>query len=566
MRILFLTHGFNSLAQRLFVELSERGHQVTVELDINDGVTQEAVTLAQPDVIIAPFLKRAIPEAVWKNHLCLIVHPGPLGDRGPASLDWAILRDEKTWGVTVLQATGEMDGGPVWATSNFTLRPGSKSSLYRHEVTEAAVEAVHAALNHLEAYGQTPPDIQVANAIWRGPVKQADRAIDWSRDTTDTVLRKINSADGTPGLQDRMFGRDVYLFDAHPADGLQGEPGTLVARCGPAIARATVDGAVWIGHLRDRAHQHPFKLPATRVLADVCQNLPAVTPSAPHAYPEIRFERHGAVGLLHFDFYNGAMGTAQCEALLAAYEAARQSPAKVLVLAGGPEFWSNGLNLNLIEAGDSAADESWRNINAIDDLAEAILRTRDKVTIAALRGNAGAGGVFLARACDRVWLRAGVVLNPHYKDMGNLYGSEFWTYSLPRCAGPEKAQKIAQARLPMGSREALALGLADKVFDAARDDFLTQILDDAAALAAGGDLEAGLFAKQRSRDAAEAEKPLADYRREELARMHLNFYGFDPSYHVARYNFVHKVPKSRTPVTIARHRRAQKASAWRNAS
>jgi putative two-component system hydrogenase maturation factor HypX/HoxX len=37
--------------------------------------------------------------------------------------------------------------------------------------------------------------------------------------------------------------------------------------------------------------------------------------------------------------------------------------------------------------------------------------------------------------------------------------------------------------------------------------------------------------------------------------MRLNFYGFDPSYHVARYNFVYKVPKSRTPLTIARHRR-----------
>ena len=50
------------------------------------------------------------------------------------------------------------------------------------------------------------------------------------------------------------------------------------------------------------------------------------------------------------------------------------------------------------------------------------------------------------------------------------------------------------------------------------------------------------------------EQPLSAYREEELARMRRNFYGFDPSYHVARHNFVHKVPKSRTPVTVARHR------------
>ena len=43
--------------------------------------------------------------------------------------------------------------------------------------------------------------------------------------------------------------------------------------------------------------------------------------------------------------------------------------------------------------------------------------------------------------------------------------------------------------------------------------------------------------------------------------MKLNFYGFDPSYHVARYNFVNRVPKSRTPLTIAPHRQSRGESA-----
>jgi hypothetical protein len=36
--------------------------------------------------------------------------------------------------------------------------------------------------------------------------------------------------------------------------------------------------------------------------------------------------------------------------------------------------------------------------------------------------------------------------------------------------------------------------------------------------------------------------------------MKLNFYGFDTSYQVARYNFVYKVPHSRTPLHLAIHR------------
>ena len=142
MNILFLAHSFNSLTQRLWVELSRRGHHVSLEFDINDAVTEQAVALAKPDLIIAPFLKRAIPESVWKQHICLIVHPGPPGDRGPSALDWAIWRGVGSWGVTVLQATAEMDAGPIWAFRTFHMRGATKSSLYRNEITEAAVEAV----------------------------------------------------------------------------------------------------------------------------------------------------------------------------------------------------------------------------------------------------------------------------------------------------------------------------------------------------------------------------------------------------------------------------------------
>jgi putative two-component system hydrogenase maturation factor HypX/HoxX len=52
----------------------------------------------------------------------------------------------------------------------------------------------------------------------------------------------------------------------------------------------------------------------------------------------------------------------------------------------------------------------------------------------------------------------------------------------------------------------------------------------------------------------ERAKPLSAYRAEELRRMHLNFYGFDASYHVARHHFVHRKPHAWTPRHLALHR------------
>lgn len=550
MKLLLLTHAFNGLAQRLFCELRADGHEVSVELDIADTVTEEAVQRWQPDVVIAPFLKRRIPESVWSRQLCLVVHPGPPGDRGPSALDWAILNAESEWGVTVLQATADFDAGPVWAWRPFPLRAGAtKSSLYRREATEAAVGAVREALSQWRPgatkNGHTP-------GRWQ-PLMTADaRRIDWQRDDTATVLRKVACADGAPGVADTWFGEPVRLHDAHAAsadDLRRAPPGDIVARRGPALLRRTRDGGVWIGHLRHDA----LKLPATRVFDLPVPELAVPLQRDAATYDELHYAEHGGVGVLTFDFHNGAMSTRQCRRLQAALQQLAERPARVLVLAGGAEFFSNGIHLHEIEAaqreGGSAADASMDNIEAIDDVALALLSLTDRWVVSALRGNVGAGGCFLALAADEVWARPGVVQNPHYRNMGGLYGSEYWTYLLPRRVGEAAAQRIVRGRLPMGAAEALSLGLVDALVEG--DDAIEQ---RAQALAAAPDLPARVAAKARRRAEDEAAKPLAAYRAEELSQMRRNFHGFDPSYHVARHHFVHRKPHAWTPRHLALHR------------
>jgi putative two-component system protein, hydrogenase maturation factor HypX/HoxX len=551
MRILLLVHSFNSLSQRLYIELSGDGHELSVELDIHDRVSREAVELFRPDVVLAPFLKRAIPPWLWQGYLCLIVHPGPPGDRGPAALDWAILRRLDEWGVTVLQAQAEFDAGPVWASESFRMRAVSKSSLYRNEVTEGAVGATRTALARLAAREGPLSATHGTEHGWQPPLLQGQRAIDWSRDDVETVVRKINSADGFPGVEDLLFNRRFRMFDARVERRLNGVPGTVIARCHDAICRATGDGGVWIGQLQPTEGPKPsFKRPAVLALGNLADALPL----SENSDGEIRYEEHGAVGYLHFEFYNGTLSTTQCARLRTAYSQARLRPTLVIVFMGGADFWSNGMHLHCIEAADSPADASWANINLIDDLARDILMTDTHLTIAAMQGAAAAGGVFLALAADRVLARRGIVLNPHYRNMGNLYGSEYWTYLLPRRIGVQQAQAIMARRLPLGAAEARELGLIDDHAGPDAAEFRALVDAHATELATGGRFESMLTEKCARRARDEALKPLADYRAEELARMRMNFYGFDPSYHIARHRFVYRTPHAWTPLHLARHR------------
>jgi putative two-component system hydrogenase maturation factor HypX/HoxX len=556
MRILFLTHGYNSLTQRLHAELTARGHELSIEFDIADSVAEEAVALFRPDLIVAPYLRRAIPESIWRRHVCLVVHPGIVGDRGPSALDRAIQDDETAWGVTVLQAEAEMDAGPVWACETFVMRRATKSSVYRNEVTEAACRAVLAAVERFIGDRFAPLPLTAPTPL-RPLLQQDGRRIDWSRDDTATVLRKIAAADGFPGVADHMFGEPCHLYDAHAESSIRrGKPGDVIARRETALLRATLDGAVWIGHVRREGN---IKLPAALAFdgeaAAVAEKpLESWWAAEGDTWQDIAYRERDAVGYLHFDFYNGAMGTRQCRRLLRAYRWALTRPTRVLVLMGGADFWSNGIHLNLIEAAESPADESWANINAMNDLAEAVIRTESHLTVAALKGNAGAGGCFLARAADELWLRDGVLLNPHYKNMGNLYGSEYWTYLLPPRVGEEGARAIMRNRLPLTAQEALDCGFADARLANDGAAFIAEVTRCAHEFAHAADFARRLDAKRLRRLADEAAKPLDQYRAEELAQMRRNFYGFDPSYHVARYHFVRKSPQSWTPRHLALHR------------
>ena len=548
LRVLFLVSAHNSLSQRVKIALTELGHEVTVAVVASAGAMESAVARHRPELIVCPMLKTLIPESIFARHRCLIVHPGPKGDRGPSSLDWAIELGAGEWGVTVLEATAAVDGGDVWATRTFPTRAAGKSSLYRHEVRRAAVDAVVEAVSQVtqgdvRPEPLTPGDPRVLGRA-RPLLTQAERAIDWASDATATVVRRIHAAEGHPGVLDAVDGIPFHLFGAHPEHALNGRPGELIAQRHGAVCRATVDGAVWITHLKAPGS---FKLPATRALAvaGVALDVPEIPVGLCPAdtFQEITYDERDGVGYLHFDFYNGAMSTDQCRRLLEAYRYAAARPqTDVIVLMGGRDFFSNGIHLNVIEAADDPAGESWWNLHAIDDLVREIVETGTHLTIAALAGDAAAGGVPLALAADHVVAREDVVLNPYYRHMGGLYGSEYWTYLLPRRVGPALAAELTSAPFEaVGTRRAVEIGLLDDAFGDTAESFRAGVRAIAERPADAPRLPGLLERKRRARRRDEQIKPLSAYRNEELVRSHQCFFGDDRSYHEARHRFVHKL-------------------------
>lgn len=509
----------------------------------------DAVNNYEPDLIIAPYLKTAIPEIIWKKFICLIVHPGIIGDRGSCSLDWAILNNEKEWGVTILQAVEKMDAGPVWATAKLPMKNVSKSFLYRHQVTNAALQALLEAILRFEEKEFIPKSIEETiinkKGKWNRSTNEDDFKFSWN-DETEAIMRKINAADSFPGAVCKILEEEYFAYGVEEEEILKGEPGEVLTKRNHAVCIATKDAAIWIQCLKKK-EDGAIKLPSTIALGTKAN---AISLSAINIFEddhsiktfrEISYEETNEVGYLHFNFYNGAMGTEQCNRLQQAFIEAKHRNTKLIVLMGGQDIWSNGIHLNLIEAAENPAQTSWENINAMDDLIKEIICTDTHYIISAMHGNAGAGGVALALAADKVLAAKGIVFNPHTKNMG-LYGSEYWTYLLPKRIGTERAVLFTEQCLPWGTDIALEVKLIDTCLTENTAEAFHQkvkcIAEEVAQLSYFSQL---LTAKKFKRNRDENYKPLQQYRDEELEKMHKNFFDDDCGYDYKRNCFVNKI-------------------------
>jgi putative two-component system hydrogenase maturation factor HypX/HoxX len=562
---MLLCSSFNGLSQRFFVELSDAGHTVNIHLLTDDKALCEILRKTPPDIIISPFLKRAIPAEICNDFQCFILHPGIIGDRGPCSLDWAILEGWNEWGVTLLQANDVMDAGDIWATRIFPLRTNSKSRVYRQEVTDAAVECLWELIGKLQQGVRKGHPLNYGSPEVRGRERRAltkvDRTLNWQSDPIVTLMRKIGASDSTPGAISEILGVPVRIFNVWQAEDSiackRGRPGEVFARSGDAICISAIDGALWVGHLR-RTDEHPLagiKLPALISLSSSTPSLnrlPDLIVSHPN---QASLEKHGRICIIHFPYLNGAFNERDSIELLRLFNLAKADVnTDVIILAGGNEFWSNGIDLNSIQSSVDPARAGWESINAIDDLAEAIFLCKDKLVLSAVNANAGAGGAMLMLACDQVIIRSGVILNPHYQTMG-LFGSELWTMTLPHRVGMDTALSLTEECMPLSANKAKSIGMVDKVINAQREDFLTVVLEYVygTILISNNEYANLIHKKLCVKESLLKEKSINAYRDIELSNMKDNFFSDNLNFSLHRNSFVMKHPPCQTPAHLLRH-------------
>ena len=442
----------------------------------------------------------------------------------------------KQWGVVILKANEELDGGDIYASSNFPMRKASKGSLYRNEVCNATSKALKELLVNLSDEN-FKPIAQILNPIHERLTLNS-RAINWQKDSTDTILKKINMSDSAPGVKDSFFGIECFLYGAYKENIFKGKPKEILAKRDGAICVGTIDGAIWISHLKEVGK---FKLPSTYVLKQKLKGIkehriPLVLESKDETFHELYVEKKGEIAYLHFDFHNGAMNSEQAIRLKYAVDYLKEE-CKVLVLMGGEEFFSNGIHLNILEDSQKQGEDGWSNINAMNDVVRSILFAEDIITVTSFSKNSGAGGVFLGLSCDYIIARDGVVFNPHYKTMG-LSGSEYHTHSFYKRVDSTIADEILEKCIPLGSQRAKEIGMLDEVYESetylqSLEKFCEKLIEDEDSF--------DEFIDKKKDYIFDNEEKIEELKEKELQKMHPEFWDENSSFHKLRHEFIYKI-------------------------
>ena len=154
--------------------------------------------------------------------------------------------------------------------------------------------------------------------------------------------------------------------------------------------------------------------------------------------------------------------------------------ALVVIVEGAGGHFCAGADIGEFEIVYRDAEATRDYTDAIQDGLKA-LAALDRPTIAALRGNAIGGGLALALCCDLRFCADDAFLAITPAKLGILYGFTE-TRRLVQTIGPARAKDLLFSGRRVACAEALAIGLIDRLVEAARLD--TAVSDYAAELAA----------------------------------------------------------------------------------
>jgi len=235
----------------------QRGIRVEQPEKVKQGRLAAVLASARPDVAVVAAYGRILPADALAVPAqgCLNVHASLLpGLRGAAPAQWAVARQYRETGVTIMQMDEGLDTGDIRLQKKTAIAPDETGESLLAKLGPLGAEALTEALRLLER-GQLPRVPQDHSAATLAPLlTREDGKVDWTRTAQELDARRRGFTPW-PGAWTTLDGSVLKIHDARPTRGT-GAPGELLE----GTAFAAGGGTAW--ELREVQPEGKKRLPA----------------------------------------------------------------------------------------------------------------------------------------------------------------------------------------------------------------------------------------------------------------------------------------------------------------
>lgn len=229
------------------VAARELGLDLLQAENVNDDAALERIRAAQPEAVAVCAFGQLIREPLLSEFPMLNVHPSLLPRwRGAAPIERAIMAQDPTTGVCVMQVTAGLDSGPVALCEETPLAPDEDFEALSARLAGLGGDLLVRALDLLAAGALEFTEQDEDGVTYAEKIDSAERRLDPSRPAAELAakVRALNPHVGTyleTRDGERLGVRQASAVEEEAAAGcLENRDGALLLGCGEGALRLDV--------------------------------------------------------------------------------------------------------------------------------------------------------------------------------------------------------------------------------------------------------------------------------------------------------------------------------------
>jgi len=194
----------------------ESGIRIYQSFNVNDSDTVKFLKDLDPDLFIVIAYGQILSQKILDipKIFSINIHASLLPKyRGAAPINWAIIKGEKTTGITVIKMTKEMDAGPIIQQKEIEINNDDTSITLEDKLSHFAAQLLLATLSSIEDnnYNLMPQDKN--NVSFAPKLKKEDGRIDWNKPACD-IYNLIRGCISWPGAFSYYNGKLLKIYKA----------------------------------------------------------------------------------------------------------------------------------------------------------------------------------------------------------------------------------------------------------------------------------------------------------------------------------------------------------------